>query len=114
MRNRGLERHSFARRITTHGDAVAVDFSGVNLSLVGLYNPRGHASMKAWRAETMYSSDTDFIFPSIKLGGRQQRTRGILATDYIHPAAVAADILELRDGVRYCSVTPVNRGCATS
>jgi hypothetical protein len=49
--------------------------------------------MEAWRAETMYSSDTDFIFPSIKLGGRQPRTGGILVTDYIHPAAVLANIL---------------------
>jgi integrase len=32
------------------------------------------ALMEAWRAETMYSSDTDFIFPSIKLGGRQPRS----------------------------------------
>ena len=55
---------------------------------------------EAWRAETIYSSDTDFIFPSIKLGRRQPRTGGIMVTDHIHPAAVAADVLELRGGVR--------------
>ena len=65
--------------------------------------------MEAWRAETIYSSDTDFIFPSIKLGGRQPRTGGIMVTDYIHPAAVAADVLELRDGVRYYDGEPVRR-----
>jgi hypothetical protein len=45
----------------------------------------------------MFSSDTDFIFPSIKLGGRQPRTGGIMVTGYIHPAAVAADVLEMRE-----------------
>jgi len=67
------------------------------------------ALMEAWRAETMYRSDTDFIFPSIKLGGTQPRTGGILVTDYIHPAAVAADVLELRDGVLYYDGEPVLR-----
>jgi hypothetical protein len=52
------------------------------------------ALMEAWRAETMYSSDADFIFPSIELGGSKPRTGGIPVTDYIHPAAVAADVLE--------------------
>jgi hypothetical protein len=39
------------------------------------------ALLEAWRGETMYRSDTDFIFPSIKPG--QPRTGGILVTDYI-------------------------------
>ena len=67
------------------------------------------ALMETWRTETMYSSDTDFIFPSIKLGGRQPRTGGIMVTDYIHPAAVAADVLEVRDGVRYYDGEPMLR-----
>jgi integrase len=45
----------------------------------------------------------------IHLGGRQPRTGGIMVTDYIHPAAVAADVLELRDGVRYYDGEPVRR-----
>jgi hypothetical protein len=46
--------------------------------------------MEAWRAETLYSSDTDVVFPSIKLAGGQPRTGDVLVTDYIHAASALA------------------------
>ena len=65
--------------------------------------------LQAWRKETKYASDDDFVFPSDKRDGKQPRTAGILVTDYIHPAAIAAGVLELRDGVRYYDGEPVRR-----
>jgi integrase len=47
--------------------------------------------------------------PLDQAGWKTAANGGILVTDYIHPAAVAADILELRDGVRYYDGKPVLR-----
>jgi integrase len=48
--------------------------------------------------ETPYAGDQDYVFPSIKLGGRKPRTATMLVQDYIKPAAIRAGILVEQDG----------------
>ena len=55
----------------------------------------------AWRRETMYASDDDYVFPSTKLGGKQPRSRSMLVEDYLRPAAIRAGVLRIEDGVTY-------------
>ena len=43
--------------------------------------------MEAWRAETIYNSDTDFIFPLDQAGWKTAAYGRYQQTDYIHPAA---------------------------
>jgi integrase len=49
--------------------------------------------LQAWRQETPYSKDSDFVFPSFKLHGRQPRLGSMIVQDYIRPAAVAAGVI---------------------
>jgi integrase len=51
------------------------------------------ALLQAWRQETPYSEDSDFIFPSFKLHGKQPRLGSMIVQDYIRPAAVAAGVI---------------------
>jgi integrase len=55
--------------------------------------------LAAWRKETMYAADDDYVFPSVKLAGRKPRTATMLVQDYIKPAAIRAGILVEQDGV---------------
>jgi integrase len=54
--------------------------------------------LAAWRKETTYSENDDYVFPSVKLGGKKPRTATMLVQDYIRPAALTAGILIERDG----------------
>jgi integrase len=49
--------------------------------------------LAAWKRETMYSAEDDYVFPSIKLVGKKPRTGTMLVQDYIRPAAIRAGIL---------------------
>lgn len=40
-----------------------------------------------------YSKDSDFLFPSFKLRGKQPRLGSMIVQDYIRPAAVAAGVI---------------------
>jgi len=51
------------------------------------------ALLQAWRQETPYSKDADFLFPSFKLHGKQPRIGSMIVQDYIRPAAVAAGVI---------------------
>jgi len=51
------------------------------------------ALLQGWRQETPYSTDSDFVFPSFKLHGKQPRLGSMIAQDYIRPAAVAAGVI---------------------
>jgi integrase len=55
----------------------------------------------AWRKETMYAEDQDYVFPSTKLGGAQPRSASMLVEDYLRPAAIRAGVLKVVDGVTY-------------
>jgi len=49
--------------------------------------------LQKWRQESPYSKDSDFLFPSFKLHGRQPRLGSMIVQDYIRPAAVAAGVI---------------------
>ena len=59
------------------------------------------AALAAWRRETMYADDDDFVFPSEKLDGEQPRSASQLVEDYIRPAAIAAGVIRVENGVTY-------------
>jgi len=49
--------------------------------------------LQGWRRETPYSKDSDFLFPSFKLHGKQPRLGSMIVQDYIRPAAIAAGVI---------------------
>ena len=51
------------------------------------------ALLQAWRQQTPYSKDSDFLFPSFKLHGKQPRIGSMVVQDYVRPAAVAAGVI---------------------
>jgi len=51
------------------------------------------ALLQAWRQESPYSKDSDFLFPSFKLHGKQPRIGSMIVQDYVRPAAVAAGVI---------------------
>jgi integrase len=51
------------------------------------------ALLHAWRQETPYTKEADFVFPSFKLHGKQPRLGSMIVQDYIGPAAVAAGVI---------------------
>jgi integrase len=51
------------------------------------------ALLQGWRQETPYGKDSDFLFPSFKLQGKQPRLGSMIVEDYIRPAALAAGVI---------------------
>ena len=51
------------------------------------------ALLQAWRHQTPYSKDSDFVFPSFKLHGKQPRIGSMIVQSYIRPSAVAAGVI---------------------
>ena len=49
--------------------------------------------LQVWRQESPYSKDSDFLFPSFKLHGKQPRLGSMIVQDYIRPAAVSAGVI---------------------
>jgi len=49
--------------------------------------------LQAWRRQTKYARDTDWIFASRKTRGRTPRVGNMLVRDYLYPAAVSAGAL---------------------
>jgi len=45
------------------------------------------------RLRTPYGKDSDFVFPSFKLHGKQPRLGSMIVQDYIRPAALAAGMI---------------------
>jgi integrase len=58
-------------------------------------------ALAAWRKETLYSADDDFVFASVKLSGKQPRSASMLVEDYIRPAAIKAGIITVKNGATY-------------
>jgi integrase len=50
------------------------------------------ALLEAWRNETPYAEDEDFIFPSFRLKGRKPPRANMLVADHLQPAARRAGI----------------------
>jgi len=49
--------------------------------------------MSRWRRRTPYSQPSDWVFPSIRMKGKQPRVANMLVEDYLRPAAMKAGIL---------------------
>jgi integrase len=65
--------------------------------------------LQVWRQETMFAKDGDLLFPSYRKKGKQPRLGSMIVEDYIRPAAIAAGVLEKRDGKCYYDGEAVNR-----
>jgi integrase len=57
--------------------------------------------LAAWRRETPFADDEDYIFPSIKLKGQKPRSASMLVEDYIRPAAILAGVIRVENGITY-------------
>jgi integrase len=51
------------------------------------------AYLLAWRKETMYGKDTDWIFATARKKGKTPRVGNMLVRSYLYPAAVKAGVL---------------------
>jgi integrase len=49
--------------------------------------------LQEWHEQTPYGGSEDFVFPSMKLKGKQPRTASIIVEDYLRPAAARAGVL---------------------
>jgi integrase len=49
--------------------------------------------MSRWHRRTPYSQPSDWVFPSIRMKGKQPRVANMLVEDYLRPAAMKAGIL---------------------
>jgi integrase len=58
-------------------------------------------ALDAWRQKTTYPEGDDFVFPSEKLNGEQPRSASQLVEDYIRPAAIAAGVIKVENGLTY-------------
>jgi site-specific recombinase XerD len=50
--------------------------------------------MQEWRCQSPYASDADWIFPSMKNKGRTPRQGGMIGTDHLRKAAIAAGVIK--------------------
>jgi len=57
--------------------------------------------LAAWRRESPYADDDDFVFPSFKLNGKKPRSGSMLVEDYIRPAAIQAGVIRVENGITY-------------
>jgi integrase len=57
--------------------------------------------LAAWRRESPFADDEDYIFPSIKLKGQKPRSASMLVEDYIRPAAIFAGVIRVENGITY-------------
>jgi integrase len=58
-------------------------------------------AMLRWRAETPYAGESDWVFASFKLRGKQPREGNMIGADYLRPAAVRAGVLAKGDKGRF-------------
>jgi len=49
--------------------------------------------MSRWKKETRYSQPSDWVFPSVRLDGKQPRVANNLVQDCLRPAAMKEDVL---------------------
>jgi len=49
--------------------------------------------LSAWRKQTVYAKDTDWVFASDKTHGKTPRVGNMLVSDYLYPASVKAGVL---------------------
>ena len=52
--------------------------------------------LKDWRGESIHAADTDYVFASVKNGGKTPRCGSMIVEDYLQPAAMRAKVIEVR------------------
>jgi len=57
-------------------------------------------SLQAWRAQTSYASEKDFVFPSLRAKGRAPLSASVFVADHLRPAARKAGV-QIADGQRF-------------
>ena len=57
--------------------------------------------LRGWRAESPYSQDTDFVFPSLRKGGKVPVDKVVFVRNYLRPAAKVAAGVAIEDGHRF-------------
>ena len=50
-------------------------------------------ALQAWRQESLYHRDNDWVFASTRSKGKTPRSAGVAAQDYLRPAAVKAGVI---------------------
>jgi hypothetical protein len=74
-------------------------------------------TMLRWRVETAYAGESDWVFASFKLRGKQPREGNMIGADYLRPAIVRAGVLATGDKRRFgwhnFRHSATNRGCIT-
>lgn len=63
-------------------------------------HPRLARHLRAWRSQTPYAGDTDFVFPSFKSKGKVPLSTGVFVADHLRKASKAVSI-QIPDGYRY-------------
>jgi integrase len=56
-------------------------------------HPALSQALRAWRRETLYGRDSDWIFASNMTKGKTPRSAGVAGQDYLRPAAVKAGVI---------------------
>lgn len=57
--------------------------------------------LRQWRGVTLYPAQKDWIFPSLRLKGKKNRSASTAAKDYLRPAAVYAGVIEEGSSKRF-------------
>lgn len=50
-------------------------------------------ALHAWRRESLYHRDSDWVFASVRTKGKTPRSAGVAGQDYLRPAAVKAGVI---------------------
>jgi integrase len=64
-------------------------------------HPALAAYLQTWREQSLYSKDTDWMFPSLKLKGKKPRVASRVSQNYLRPAAVKAGVIEEGSSKRF-------------
>jgi integrase len=63
-------------------------------------HPTLAAHLRSWREQSLYSKDTDFVFPSLRARGRVPLSASVFVADHLRPAAKKAGV-PIEDGQRF-------------
>jgi integrase len=65
--------------------------------------------LKDWRAQTACAGENDYVFASRRTSGRTPRCGSVVVEDYLRPAAIRAEVLEIDDDKVYIDGDLVKR-----
>jgi integrase len=65
-----------------------------SMTQVAMHPALAHA-LQAWRRESLYHRENDWVFASTRSKGKAPRSAGVAGQDYLRPAAVKAGVIPL-------------------